>query len=52
MGAAFQAWTPAGKPSSLLTRIAVVNVSVARGDEKLTAFLELESASWARGDFT
>jgi hypothetical protein len=45
VGAAFQRWTRRGEQSGLLTRIATTGKCyVVRADEKLTAFMELESA--------
>jgi hypothetical protein len=44
LGAAFQRLIPTGEQSGLLTHIAATESVVVRADEKLTAFLELESA--------
>jgi hypothetical protein len=50
VGAALQPWIPTGERSSLLTPIATHGKRfVVRADEKLTAFLELESAICALG---
>jgi hypothetical protein len=44
---------PTGERSGLLTRIAAMAKRfVVHADEKLTAFLELEAAIWACGEFS
>jgi hypothetical protein len=43
VGAASQPWILTGEQSSLLTRVAATRF-VVRADDKLTAFVELESA--------
>jgi hypothetical protein len=47
VGAASQLWTPTGEQSGLFTRRATGKRFIVRADEKLTALLELESATRA-----
>jgi hypothetical protein len=49
--AASQLWIPTGAQSGLLTRIATAESgSLLQADEKLTAFVDLESATRACGE--